>query len=347
MISVLLQRINHQKQRLALLWLLLRKGRISLRKIGNALVNTVAFWRKSEVAGRAPTLALLDISSHCNMYCVTCRRSCGDLIDISGQSEIKTALGSMAMDRFSRIIDDLHLDTLMVSLYATGEPLLNVRVADMVTYASARGLATMLSTNGMLLDEEMSEKILMADVDYCKVAVSGFTQDVYGIYHRGGDISRVLGNIACFEAVRRRLGRQCMVVVDYVLFEHNRNEEDAVRCFCSEHGINFSLRYGRVFENSGVSSPDESRKHYVTRTSSCDWVWNIMTVCFDGRVVPCCQFATCANPPYVMGDNADEDVISIWNGQSYREFRRIQAAHGRGSLSMCKHCFYSGIDFQS
>jgi len=347
MISNLVQRLNHQKQRILLLWLLLRKGRVSLRKLRNAFANTVAFRRRSEVAGHAPTLALLDVSSHCNMYCVTCRRSRADLIDISGQTELKTPLGSMTMECFSSIVDDLHRDTLLVSLYATGEPLLNRRVADMVSYASRRGLATMLSTNGMLLDREVSEKILRAGIDYCKVAVSGFTQDVYGVYHRGGDVAKVLANIAGFEDERRRLGLRCMVVVDYVLFEHNRHEEMAVRRFCREHGLQFTLRYGRTFEDSGVSSPAESRVHYLPRNTPCDWVWKIMVFCHDGRAVPCCQFATCAVSPFVMGTGEDNSAISIWNGMQYREFRRIQATHGRKALPLCRDCFYSGIDFQS
>lgn len=347
MTSILLQRVQHQKQRLLLLWLLLRKGRLSFRKVRNALANSVSFRRRAEVAGRAPTLALLDISNRCNMYCVTCRRSCSDLIDISGQIELKTELGSMTMARFNRIIDELHRDTLLVSLYATGEPLLNTQASAMVGYASQRGLATMLSTNGMLLDAEMSEKLLRAGIDYCKVAVSGFTQDVYGVYHRGGEVAKVLGNIARFEKIRQSLGMRCMVVVDYILFEHNRHEEQAVRSFCREHGIIFTLRYGRVFEDSGISSPSESAKHYLPRTAPCDWLWNIMVFCHDGRAVPCCQFATCADSPYVMGIGGDENAVTIWNGRQYRELRRQQASHGRGTLPLCRDCFYSGIDFQS
>lgn len=347
MTSALMQQFQHQRQRLLLLWLLLRKGRLSVRKVRNALANAVSFRRRSEVAGRAPTLALLDISSRCNMYCITCRRSCSELIDISRQMELKTALGSMTMECFRQIIDDLHLETLLFSLYATGEPLLNNRVTEMVEYASQRGVATMLSTNGMLLDAQMSEKLLSAGVDYCKVAVSGFTQDVYGVYHRGGDVTKVLGNIAQFEKIRKKLRLRCMVVVDYVLFEHNRHEEQAVRSFCREQGMTFTLRYGRVFEDSGISSPSESGEHYQPRTSPCDWVWNIMVFCFDGRAVPCCQFATCAVSPFVMGVGGGENAVSIWNGDQYREFRRIQASQGRGTLPLCKDCFYSGIDFQS
>jgi radical SAM protein with 4Fe4S-binding SPASM domain len=137
------------------------------------------------------------------------------------------------------------------------------------------------------------------------------------------------------------------VVVDYVLFEHNRHEEKAVRRFCHDNGIVFTLRYGRTFVDSGVSSPSESRCHYTPKITPCDWAWGVMVVCHDGRVVPCCQFATCAESPLVMGDAGDESAVAVWNGPLYRSFRRTQASGGRRSLPLCSNCFYSGIDFQS
>jgi MoaA/NifB/PqqE/SkfB family radical SAM enzyme len=340
------QRLSHQLQKLAFFRLLLLKGRISRRKLVNMAANRVAWYRRSAVAAASPTVALLDASSHCTMHCVTCRHAPDDLIDITGQSEQSPGLGSMDFDRYCDIIDDLQHELLLATLYATGEPLLNRHIVDMVRYASDRGVATMLSSNGMLLDAVLAENLLNAGLDYMKVAVSGYTQSVYGVYHRGGDVDRVLANIAAFELARRRLGLRCLVVVDYVLFEHNRHEEAAVRRFCREHGIRFSLRYGRVFPGTGVESPAESRGHYRPRATACDWLWNIMTVCADGRSVPCCQFATAAEP-FVAGE-AGESVSAVWNGEVYQELRRVHGAAGRSaSLPLCRACFYADIDFQS
>lgn len=297
------------------------------------------------MAGAAPTVALLDASSFCNMYCITCRNTPDDLIDITGQTDRNPALGILDFARYCMIIDDFQWDMLLATLYATGEPLLNSRIVEMVRYAADRGVATMIASNGMLLDERLAENLLTAGLDYMKIAISGYTQAVYGVYHRGGDVVAVLENIARFERIRRRLGVRCMVVVDYVLFEHNRCEVGAVRRFCRENGLSFSLRYGRVYDNSGVMSPVESRRHYTPRTSPCDWLWNIMTVCADGCAVPCCQYATAAIP-VVVGD-VTESAAAIWNGEMYREIRRVHAAGRSASQPLCRACFYADIDFQS
>ncbi len=339
-------RFQHYIQKLDLFLTLLLKGRLSWRKLRNFLANATAYRKLVEVSGTAPAVVLFDVSNRCNLHCRTCRRSTTDIVDLSGQTEKPVKLGDMALDGYLRIIDSLSKDMLLATLYVSGEPLLNREIVAMVAHTSQKRVASMLSTNGMLLDDSLSTSLLEAGLDYLKVAVSGFTQDVYGIYHLGGDVARVLENVAKFERIRRQIGKRCLVVIDYILFEHNRHQADDIRRFCRENGIRFSLRYGRTLEGSELQSPAESKPHYQPKTGPCDWLWKIMVFCADGRSVPCCQFATCAESPFVMGVGG-EAAATIWNGTAYRELRRVHAASGRKGLPLCDGCFYSGIDFQS
>ena len=346
-LSGLRQRLHHQTHRLLFLAMLLLKGRVTPVKLRNLLANGRAYKKLSPVAGAAPTVVLFDTSNRCNLYCSTCRRSQTDIVDLSGQTEKPVKLGDMALDRYVRIIDDLHREMLLATLYVSGEPLLNREIVAMVEHTSRKGVASMLSSNGMLLSESLSLSLLGAGLDYLKVAVSGFTQEVYGIYHQGGDIVKVLENVVNFERLRRQLGKRCLVVLDYILFEHNRHQEKEIRQFCRENGIIFSLRFGRTLEGSELSSPAESREHYLPKVKPCDWLWKIMVFCADGRAVPCCQFATCAESPLLMGIGGEVSAADIWNGSAYRELRSAQAQGGRRSLPLCDVCFYSDMDFQS
>ena len=340
-------RWQHYLQKMDLFLLFLRKGRLSLRKLRNFFANAAAYRALAEVSGAAPAVVLFDISNRCNLHCCTCRRSTTDLVDLSGQTEKPVALGDMGLDRYTAIIDDLHRDLLLATLYVSGEPLLNREIVAMVAHTAKKGVGSMLSTNGMLLNENLSAGLLAAGLDYLKVAVSGFSQDVYGVYHQGGDVAQVLANVAGFERIRRQMGKRCLVVMDYILFEHNRQEEPLVRRFCQENKIHFSLRYGRTLAGSALLSPAESREHYQPKTTPCDWLWKIMVFCHDGRAVPCCQFATCAESPFVMGMGGEVSAAAIWNGDKYRQLRRTHASNGRKGLPLCGDCFYSGVDFQS
>jgi MoaA/NifB/PqqE/SkfB family radical SAM enzyme len=341
------QQLLHQVQRLQFFLVLLLKRRVTLRKLANLMDNQRAWRKLAEEAGNAPTVVLFDISNRCNLSCPTCRTSQSKVVDLSGQTLTPVPLGDMSLAGYEAIIDNLQQDLLLATLYVSGEPLLNRSVVEMVAHADRRGVGTMLSTNGMLLTGELAEQLLNAGLDYLKIAVSGFSQDIYRIYHRGGDIERVLANVALFELVRRRLGSRCMVVLDYILFEHNRHQAADVRRFCRKNGLKFSLRYGRVLADASLQSPVESREHYLPKEKPCDWLWKIMVFCHDGSAVPCCQFATCATSPLVMGNIGGETAGAIWNGDCYRELRRTQAANGRRGLPLCESCFYAGVDFQS
>lgn len=338
---------QHYLQKMDLFLLLLRKERLSLRKLRNFYVNAAAYRRLSEVSGAAPQVVLFDISNRCNLHCPTCRRSTTNLVDLSGQTEKPVSLGDMGLDRYTAIIDDLHRDLLLATLYVSGEPLLNREIVAMVAHTAKKGVGSMLSTNGMLLNKSLSAGLLEAGLDYLKVAVSGFSQDIYAVYHQGGDVEQVLANVAGFERIRRQMGKRCLVVIDYILFEHNRQEEPLVRRFCQENNICFSLRYGRTLTGSALLSPVESREHYQPKTTPCDWLWKIMVFCHDGRAVPCCQFATCAESPFEMGTGGETAAAKIWNGKHYSELRRVHALRGRKGLPLCDVCFYAGVDFQS
>jgi len=346
-ISGLWQRLSRQSLRLQFFFILLLKGRVSLRKLANLFANERAYRKLSPIAGAAPAVVLFDTTNRCNLFCRTCRRSQNDVVDLSGQTEKPVALAEMTLERYAAIVNDLQRELLLATLYVSGEPLLNREIVAMVAHTSTRGVGSMISTNGMLLGEEISRSLLEADLDYLKVAISGLTQDVYGVYHQGGDIGTVLANLANFERLRRGMGKRCMVVLDYILFEHNRHQLDDARRFCTENGIGFSLRYGRTLDGTGLVSPAESRTHYLPKTKPCDWLWKIMVFCADGRAVPCCQFTTCAESPFVMGMGGETTTAEIWNGNAYRELRLVQAKGGRKGLPLCESCFYSDIDFQS
>lgn len=346
-ITGLWQRLHHQYHRILFVYLLMLKRRLTWRKVANLLANSRRYAQLSPAAGASPSVVLFDTTNRCNLRCQTCRRSQTDIVDLSGQTEKPVHLGDMTLCIYERIIDDLHRDMLLATLYVSGEPLLNKDIVAMVSYSSRKNVASMISTNGMQLDGRLSAALLEAGLDYLKVAVSGFTQDVYGVYHQGGDVVKVLENVANFERIRRKLGKRCMVVVDYILFEHNRHQVADIKQFCRSNGISSSVRYGRTLEGSGLLSPVESGDHYLPKTKPCDWLWKIMVFCADGRAVPCCQFATCAESPFVMGSGGSEGAAEIWNGELYQRLRRLHAHRGRRGLPLCGNCFYSDIDFQS
>ena len=60
---------------------------------------------------------------------------------------------------------------------------------------------------------------------------------------------------------------------------------------------------------------------------SCRRPWELSYITAEGEVLPCCfvPFVTDAQwQENVLGDLKTQTLTEIWNGERYREFRRLQ-----------------------
>jgi MoaA/NifB/PqqE/SkfB family radical SAM enzyme len=71
--------------------------------------------------------------------------------------------------------------------------------------------------------------------------------------------------------------------------------------------------------------PERFVKYNSTRCA-----WTRMKVWPDGNVKPCRE--------WVAGDVSQEHAMQVWNGEKFREFRRLLARHG--TLPICSRCCY-------
>jgi radical SAM protein with 4Fe4S-binding SPASM domain len=77
----------------------------------------------------------------------------------------------------------------------------------------------------------------------------------------------------------------------------------------------------------------DSRLH----TKPCLKAWMSAYVEIDGSVRPCCMFVHEKKDVWNMGNVLEQDFESIWNGERYREFRRLMASEKR-PCKTCAHC---------
>lgn len=135
----------------------------------------------------------IEPTNRCNLNCVTCIRNSWD-----------EPLGEMSSSTFSRIVDGLrtHSPAPSVFLGGLGEPLSHPGIVDMVKELKTLGSSVELITNGMLLDESMSERLVGAGLDMLWVSLDGATPDSYKDVRLGAALPQVLTNLATFRKVR-------------------------------------------------------------------------------------------------------------------------------------------------
>ncbi len=110
-----------------------------------------------------------EITSRCNARCEHCGSSCGDFVpkdEITGE-EIKKVLRDVAA----------HYDPKLVMLNITGgEPLVRKDLFELMDYATKLGFYWGMTTNGMLIDEEVVKKIVDTKMYSISVSIDGMKE---------------------------------------------------------------------------------------------------------------------------------------------------------------------------
>jgi len=142
-----------------------------------------------------PTLAMIEISSRCNLACVMCPRSLGK--SPTGGS------GDIALEAFDRLEGLLsHLDNVVLSWI--GEPLLHPQFDQILQRVKDHKAKVHVTTNGMLIDDELAVLLVRQRLDGLAVSIDAADEVLYRQIRRGGDLARVKENIRRIQRAKHR-----------------------------------------------------------------------------------------------------------------------------------------------
>ena len=106
-------------------------------------------------------------------------------------------VGEMSMDTFSQVMDGLKefSPTPLVFFGGFGEPLAHADILDMVFAAKETGAKVELITNGVLLDETISLRLIEIGLDRLWVSLDGATPESYEDVRLGDALPQVIANL--------------------------------------------------------------------------------------------------------------------------------------------------------
>ncbi len=133
-------------------------------------------------------------TNQCNLACRTCVRNTWD-----------EPAGQMTDATFARIIDGLRAFSPPPTVFfgGLGEPLSHPHIVDMVDQARSAGSWVELITNGTLLSQDLSRRLIAAGLDVLWVSLDGARPESYADVRLGAALPQVLANLAGFRAARR------------------------------------------------------------------------------------------------------------------------------------------------
>jgi MoaA/NifB/PqqE/SkfB family radical SAM enzyme len=133
----------------------------------------------------------IDVVSGCNLRCAACPVGMPEYTNSIGKQ-----LREMSLDTFERICIKAKEDTngdCRFGLYNWTEPTLHSQLHELIACANRHEIPVGISSNL----NHLYDWSLLKPLDLCNftITVSGFTQKVYAVNHKGGRIEPVLTNL--------------------------------------------------------------------------------------------------------------------------------------------------------
>jgi MoaA/NifB/PqqE/SkfB family radical SAM enzyme len=173
----------------------------------------------------------IDVLGSCNLRCPSC--------PVGNTKDFKPATGFMDPQLLAAIIAKAksECEVTGVGLFNWTEPILHPRLPELIRIVESNGIPCHLSSN---LNQMRNIDAILAENPYAfRISASGFTQDVYGYTHRGGNIERVKAHMVELAEARRRQNATTQIHVLYHRYKHNLADERPMREFAESLGIGF------------------------------------------------------------------------------------------------------------
>lgn len=158
----------------------------------------------------------IEPTSGCNLKCQSCIRHTW-----------QEPFGSISRELFDRLVSDLKPFRFLQSVMFAGfgEPLFHPHIVWMVErIKKATGATVEITTNGTLLDEEMSRGLLEAGLDRLWVSFDGTSADRFEDIRQGANFELVLNNVQRMRELAGQMNRPLSVGISFVLMRDNIDE---------------------------------------------------------------------------------------------------------------------------
>ena len=129
----------------------------------------------------------------CNLDCITCFRN--------GWEQ---PMGRMTEETFAGIMDGLKKLDPIPSVYfgGIGEPLFHPKTIDWIAEAKSLGVKVELITNGTILTEKISQRLIDAGLDVLWISIDGAEPETYADVRMGAELPNILKNLKRFARMR-------------------------------------------------------------------------------------------------------------------------------------------------
>src|ERR1700686_2542721 len=266
------------------------------------------YLRRKTTLNALPVEYIVETTAKCNIYCPMCPRETH-----------KQPKEDMPDEIFNRLVHESSRTAEHMMLIGLGEPFLDRKIFERIEYCARHNVSTLLSTNGTLLDEKASARLLDTPLEHITLSFDGATKESFEYYRKGARFEKVRDNFVQFARMKHERGSKMQVVVQMVRMQRNAGEvDDFIRFWSAIPGVD----QVRIREDETNLRQREAVHAAKDGKYPCHYLWRgPMYVKHNGDVYPCCQSYMLDGRP--VGNVAAQSLDEIWNSEEMQRMRRL------------------------
>ncbi len=309
------------------------------------------YWEEIEAArSTTPFIDQIETSNACPFSCVMCPRGRGLMTrpvehmemglfkDISAQIEehYKARRGTKhdSKEFKSQYWRD-SIETIGLRLHHFGSPLSDPIFEERVCWLKKNcSYPVHASISADQLSEKRAIDLVESGIDRIIVALDGYDDKTYKSV-RGKNVSyaKACNGIELLLKAKEKLKLKTLIDIQLIELDNCPENIDEYKKKWSDAGAEVLIK--PLFHYPDVPLKAEKSPLW---SGPCSWPFICMVITVNGKVVPCCADYNSEN---IIGDASTQSLLEIWDGETFRNFRKEFFFNQTAEGSLCRRCgFY-------
>ena len=276
-----------------------------------------------------------ELNASCNLKCPMC--------PISAESpKGKGKKTWFDFEFFKELIDySVKKGTRAIKLNYINEPLIRNDLINFIIYAKEKGIIDIyFSTNGILLNKDISEKLITSGLTRIQVSLDAFTQQTYDKVRPGGDLKKIVENVNKFLELKEKYNAKIPLLrVNFVKTELNEFELDNFMNFWKDKVDMIGVQ--EFIKPTKVKNQIKSKKTIKKKNFKCSFPFKQLVINNEKQVLPCCTFW--GEELALQKVEKPEDLMDAWNSPKMIDLRNKHLEGRYQEIPQCKNCIDGGI----
>ena len=269
---------------------------------------------------------LIEVTNYCNNKCIFCANR--------KMTRKKEFINPVIVQKVLK--ECYELGTREVGFYATGEPLIDVKLEEYILLAKNIGYEYVyLTTNGILANPKRVDKLFQNGLDSLKFSINAINSEKYELIHGTDNFEVVVNNLKKAYSLKKEKYSNKKISVSYIMTKYSMECEKNIKKFfeniSDEVIVDMAKNQGGLIEEIEYLGCDNNIK------APCYYVFNSINITCEGYITACCMDF---QNYLAYADINKTSIKEAWKNECITNLRRNHLCNNLEN-TICNNCINS------